>query len=98
MSTELVLSLWKKDPKILRLWQVQLLQCDKGLCVVPLHRDGGDGFMDKMSTPLSRTRKCLSRNTSKPERSKIGETCLVSWECVNETRARQKSRSARALD
>ena len=32
------------------------------VCVVSLHKDGGDGPLDKMSMPSSRMRKCLSRN------------------------------------
>jgi hypothetical protein len=66
--------------------------------VLLLHRDGSDKPLDKMSVLSSRTRKCLSRNTGKLKRSKIGGTCLPSRECVNETRTRQKGRYARVLD
>ncbi len=54
--------------------------------------------LDEMSMPSWTTRGRFSQNTGTPERPKIGETCLVSWESVEETRARQKSRYARGLD
>ena len=44
------------------------------------------------------THKRLFQNTGTLERSKIGKPCLVSCECVEETRARQIRRYARALE
>jgi hypothetical protein len=44
------------------------------------------------------THKRLFQNTGTLERSKIGKSCLVSCECVEETRARQIRRYARALE
>jgi hypothetical protein len=38
MSTELELLLWKKEGKSSRLWQVQQLEYDKGVCGVTTQR------------------------------------------------------------